>query len=39
MEDGGSAVITAKYPHESRWSARKKADAVVRLFSRRAWRN
>lgn len=32
MGDGGSAVVTAQRPHENRWSARKKADAVVRLL-------
>ena len=25
-------MVTARRPHESRWSARKKADAVVRLL-------
>jgi len=33
MGNGGSAVVTARRPHESRWSARK-ADAVVRLLAR-----
>ena len=32
MGDGGSAVVTAQRQHEHRWSARKKADAVVRLL-------
>ena len=32
MGNGGTAVVSAKRPHESRWSARKKADAVVRLL-------
>lgn len=32
MGDGGPAVVTAQHPHEGRWSARKKADAVVRLL-------
>jgi len=32
MGDGGTAVVTARRPQEHRWSARKKADAVVRLL-------
>src|SRR3972149_1642892 len=32
MGDGGTAVVAAQRPHEHRWSARKKADAVVRLL-------
>lgn len=32
MGDGGTAVVTAKRLHESRWSARKRADAVIRLL-------
>jgi transposase-like protein len=32
MGNGGTAVVTAKRPHENRWSARRKADAVVRLL-------
>ncbi len=32
MGDGGTTVVTAQRPHENRWSARKKADAVVRLL-------
>lgn len=32
MGDGGTAVATAQRPQGNRWSARKKADAVVRLL-------
>jgi len=32
MGDVGTAVVTARRPHENRWSARKKADAVIRLL-------
>lgn len=32
MGNGRTAVVTAQRPHEQRWSARKKADAVVRLL-------
>lgn len=32
MGDGRSAVAKPSRPHENRWSARKKADAVVRLL-------
>lgn len=32
MGDGGTAVVPAQRPHENRWSARKKADAVVRML-------
>jgi hypothetical protein len=32
MGNGGAAVVTAKRPHENRWSARKNADAVARLL-------